>query len=73
VAETPEHSALAQRRLRGFKLHLLAYAAAMILLIVVHVIVQPGQPWFVFLLVAWGAPLAVHCAYVMGLFGGRNG
>ncbi len=73
MAQAPEHSALAAERLRGFKLHLLAYAAAMVVLVVVHVIVQPEQPWFVLLLVGWGAPLAVHCAWVMGLFGGRNG
>ena len=70
MAEASQHSALAARRLRGFKLHLLAYAAAMVALIVVHVIVQPEQPWFVLPLVAWGAPLALHCAYAMGLFGG---
>ena len=73
MAEAPQHSALAARRLRGFKLHLLAYAAAMVVLVVIHVIVQPERPWFVLLLVGWGAPLAVHCAYAMGLFGGRNG
>ena len=73
MAQAPEHSALAARRLRGFKLHLRAYAAAMVVLVVVHVIVQPEQPWFVVLLVGWGAPLAVHCAWVMGWFGGRNG
>jgi hypothetical protein len=70
VAEAPEHSALTRRRLAGFKLHLLAYAAAMVVLVTIHVIVRPEQPWFVFVLVAWGAPLAVHCAFVMGLFGG---
>ena len=72
MAEAPQHSALAARRLRGFKLHLLAYAAAMVVLVVIHVIVQPERPWFVLLLVGWGAPLAVHCAYAMGLFGGRR-
>ena len=70
MAETPEYSALA--RLRGFKRHLLAYAAAMVVLIVLHVIVQPEQPWFVLFLVGWGAPLAIHCAYAMGLFGGNR-
>ncbi len=70
MAEAPEHSALARRRLAGFKLHMLAYAAAMVVLVAIHVIVQPEQPWFVLFLVGWGAPLAVHCAYAMGLFGG---
>ena len=59
--------------MRGFKMHLLAYAGAMVALGIVHVVVRPEQPWVVLPLVAWGAPLAVHCAYVMGLFGGRNG
>ena len=72
MAEAPQHSALAARRLAGFKLHLAAYAAAMTVLLAIHVIVEPEQPWFVLLLVGWGAPLALHCAYVMGLFGGRR-
>jgi hypothetical protein len=73
MAEAPEHSSLARRRLAGFKLHMLAYAAAMVVLVAIHVVIRPEQPWFVLLLVGWGAPLAVHCAYAMGLFGGRNG
>ncbi len=76
MAEAPQHSPVAQaaaRRLRGFKLHLLAYAAVIVALLAIHVVVQPERPWFVLILVGWGAPLAINCAYVMGLFGGRNG
>jgi len=29
--------------------------------------------WFVFPLVAWGAPLAIHAAFAMGLFEGWRG
>ena len=72
MAEAPQHSTLGRQRLRGFRLHLLAYAAAVVALLAIHVVVQPEQPWFVLILVGWGAPLALHCAYVMGLFGGRR-
>jgi acetyl-CoA carboxylase carboxyltransferase component len=33
---------------------------------------DPQRFRFVWFLVAWGAPLALHVAYVMGLFGGGN-
>jgi hypothetical protein len=58
-----------RRRLRGFLNHLIGYfGVMMILLVPINLIFTPGYPWFVFPLVAWGAPLAVHAAYAMGLF-----
>ena len=76
MAEAPQHPAVVQsaaaRRLRGFKLHLMGYALVVVALLAIHVVVQPERPWFVLILVGWGAPLALHCAYVMGLFGGRR-
>jgi hypothetical protein len=35
----------------------------------VNLLIAPGQPWFVWPLVAWMAPLAIHAAYAMQLFG----
>ncbi len=62
-----------RRRLRGFLNHLIAYFAVMVVLVPINAVLDPGYPWFLFPLVAWGAPLAVHAAYVMGWWGRKNG
>ncbi|MCW2237693.1 2TM domain-containing protein [Azospirillum canadense] len=61
-----------KRRLRGFLNHLIAYFVAMVVLVPVNAVLDPGYPWFLFPLVAWGAPLALHAAYVMGWWGRKN-
>ena len=65
----------AKRRLRVFGFHLMGYMVVMTVLIPVNLLTMPENPWFVFPLVAWGAPLAIHVAWAMGLldglFGGR--
>ena len=65
----------AKRRLRVFGFHLMCYMVVMTVLIPVNLLTMPENPWFVFPLVAWGAPLAIHVAWAMGLldglFGGR--
>ena len=60
-----------RRRLRGFRNHLIGYFAVMIVLVAVNFMLTPGNPWFVWPMVGWGGVLALHVAYVMGLFGGR--
>lgn len=64
-------------RLRNFRFHLLAYGIMIPLLVIANILVTPTRLWFVFPMVAWGAPLALHCAWAMGLldglFGGRRG
>ncbi len=62
----------AASRLRGFKKHLAIYVAVTILALAANLILDPETPWFAAIMVGWGAPLAVHCAYAMGLFGGRK-
>jgi len=57
-----------RKRLRGFLSHLIGYFGVMILLLPVNFLLTPDYPWFVLPLVAWGAPLAIHAAYAMGLF-----
>ena len=57
------------KRLRGFLNHLIAYFGVMVVLVPINALLAPGSPWFLFPLVAWGAPLAVHAAYVMGWWG----
>lgn len=63
----------ARRRLRGFGLHLAGYFAALAVLVAVNFLVSPDTPWFVWPMIGWGAPLAVHAAYAMGLFGMYRG
>ena len=57
----------ARRRLRGFGIHLVAYCAVMVVLIGASVFLAPENPWLLVPVVAWGAVLAVHAAYAMGL------
>ena len=58
----------AAARLRGFKLHLFAYFLAMLVLVPVNLLATPETPWFVWPMVGWGSVLAIHAAWVMGLF-----
>lgn len=65
----------AQRRarlLRGFRWHLIGFFLIMGVLLIVNYLTTPEDPWFVLPLVAWGAPLAVHAAIAMELFGRRE-
>ena len=56
------------RRLRAFMVHLAIYFGVMILLAPVNFYFSPGALWFVFPMIGWGSVLALHVAYVMGLF-----
>jgi len=59
-----------RRRRRGQLLnHFIAYFGVMVILVPLNVLLAPGEPWFLLPLIAWGAPLAVHTAFVMELFG----
>jgi hypothetical protein len=58
--------------LRAFRLHLTVYFAVMVMLVVGNYLTTPDNPWFVLPMVAWGAPLAIHAAYAMELFGSRG-
>jgi Flp pilus assembly protein TadB len=77
VEEAREHSAVsaAARRAalrRGLRLHVLVALLATMVLIVVNFLTTPGYPWWMWVAVAWGAPLAVHVAIAMELFGSRG-
>lgn len=63
----------AKLRLRGFAVHLLAYFVVMAGLVTVNVMRDPQSVWSLYPVVAWGAALALHAAYVMGLFDGLLG
>jgi hypothetical protein len=62
-----------KHRLKAFRIHLAAYFVVAALLVVVNLSADPGHPWFVWPVVGWGGVLAIHVAYVMGLFGGQAG
>ncbi len=67
MADTPA-ARESWRRLRGFALHLAGYFLVMIVLLAVNFGVDRNHAWFVLPMVGWGAVLAMHAAYVMGLF-----
>ncbi len=58
----------ARRRLRGFAIHMAGFFIIIIGLAAVNFVYAPGEWWFIFPMVLWGAPLALHAAYAMGLF-----
>jgi hypothetical protein len=70
VEETRQHPPVDEqkRRLRGFLWHLAIYVVVSAACVVINLMVDPDTPWFVLPLVGWGSALALHVAYVMGLF-----
>ena len=70
---TDPASRAAQRRRRSHLLnHLIAYFAVMVILVPINAHTTPEEPWFLIPMVVWGAPLALHVAWVMDLFGNRR-
>ncbi|MFO0998323.1 MAG: 2TM domain-containing protein [Alphaproteobacteria bacterium] len=57
-------------RLRGFLLHLAGYGVVAAALVAFCLATDAEEPWFLLPIVGWGAVLAVHAAYVMGLLDG---
>jgi len=68
-AEEPTHDR-DRRRLRGFAIHLAIYFLTIAGCAVLNFTKSPNELWFIYPMVAWGAPLALHAAFVMGLFDG---
>lgn len=58
----------AKARLRGLMIHLIVYFAVSAAAFVINVTSDPETAWFVLPVVGWGSVLALHVAYVMGLF-----
>ena len=59
----------ASRRLKGFAVHILCYFLIMVILIPLNIFIYDSLIWSVFPLVGWGGALAIHAAFVLGLFG----
>jgi hypothetical protein len=57
------------RRRRGLRTHVLVALVAILALIAINALTNPAYPWWMWVAVAWGAPLAVHVAWASGLFG----
>ena len=57
------------RRRRGLRTHVLVALVTIMVMIVVNVLTTPAYPWWMWVAVAWGAPLAIHVAYAMELVG----
>ena len=57
-----------QRRLRHFLIHLSIYAIGMLVLVPLNLLTNAESQWVLFPMVGWGSVLALHVAYVMGLF-----
>lgn len=57
---------LARRRFRSLIIHLMVYFAAMLLLVPLNFALS-DRPWVLLPMVGWGAPLALHAAWAIGL------
>ena len=68
---TTETEEMASKRLKGFGLHLLGYLVAMMVLVPLNLFVFSETIWFPFPMVGWGSVLAIHVAFVLGLFGSQ--
>ena len=71
--DDPREVARLRRRLRGFGLHLVGYFVVVAAMFAVNFFVTPATPWFIAPMVGWGAFLAIHAAYAMGLLDGLFG
>ncbi len=59
-----------QARQRGLALHFAGYIIIVSGLFAINFFWLKGEPWFVLPMVGWGSVLALHVAWVMGLFDG---
>lgn len=62
--------ARARARQRGLALHFAGYIILVTGLFAINFFWLKGEPWFVLPMVGWGSVLALHVAWVMGLFDG---
>ncbi|WP_162306013.1 2TM domain-containing protein [Oleisolibacter albus] len=61
-----------RRRRSALLNHFIAYFGVMVLLVPLNFATTPDRIWFVWPLVLWMAPLALHTAWAMGLVGGKG-
>jgi len=68
-----QHDTRDRNRQRGLALHFAGYIIVTSVLFAVNFFWLKGEPWFVLPMVGWGSVLALHVAWVMGLFDGLFG
>ena len=73
MVEEEQRVLRARRRLLGFGLHLVGYFVVTAGIFLVNFSDGNDPARFVILLVGWGSVLALHAAFVMGLFGVFSG
>ena len=56
------------KRLWLFRNHLIVYFATIVVLVLINFATTPEFPWFIWPMIGWMAPVAIHAAYAMGLF-----
>ena len=61
-----------ERRRRGLRLHIIWAMATLAVLILINAIFSHRYPWWLWVLMIWLPIIAVHTAWVMGLFGSRR-
>ena len=57
-----------KRRLKFLIWHLAAYFAVVVALFALNILVFRNVLWFFIPMLGWGGVIAIHTAYVMGLF-----
>jgi len=57
-----------RKRLKIFGTHMAGYFVVMIIIVPLNMMYTPERQWFFFPMIGWGSVLALHAAYVMGLF-----
>ena len=62
----------ARRRLKFLVWHFAGYFAVVFALFALNILVLNATLWFFIPMLAWGGVLAIHTAYVMGLFDGKD-
>ena len=70
MERSPERKnwATARNRLRGLAVHISVGVTAVIAAVVYDVAYHGVPTWSMLIIIGWGGILAVHVAYVMGLF-----
>lgn len=58
-----------ERRLKGLRWHFAGYFVAMLIAVPLNLVLLPERPLFLLPMIGWGSVLAIHTAFVMGLFG----
>ncbi len=57
---------------RGLRLHVIVALVVIMAMIAINFLTTPRYPWWMWVAVAWAAPLAVHAAIAMELFGRKD-